>query len=462
MRLPAVFLLALALSLGISLAAPPEVAAQNALTQNKQRAVPVKASPKKKKPRKRAEPKPESLPWPDNVKALAGASGAVLVVDHHARPDENSELISLNPDKDYVPASILKLVTSASALVALGPDYRFRTDFYLDQNLNLWIKGYGDPFLVSEELCFIVEQLKLRGLAKVNGIYLDASFFQEGEVVDGSTFTLNPYDAYNGALGVNFNTVNFLIDSSDQIVEFNECTPLTPIALDMRKKHVPAKKRKKKTRSFSMNISESPELALEHAGQLIRELLVKNEVTVEGTVIIGREVPPELKPFYEHLSTKNLQEMIVEVLKYSSNYVTNQIFLTMGAEIYGAPGNFEKGKLVVDDFLRAFELPRLTIVEGSGLSRNNLLTARQMSEVLKVMEPARILIKSASDGSVYYKTGTMTNIQTLAGYLERPGRPNEPLAFVILLNGTYAPGTREKILSALKAHFVDESDKEVS
>jgi D-alanyl-D-alanine carboxypeptidase len=99
------------------------------------------------------------------------------------------------------------------------------------------------------------------------------------------------------------------------------------------------------------------------------------------------------------------------------------------------------------------------VVEGSGLSRNNALTARQMAEVLKVMEPVRTLIKSDTLGSVYYKTGTMSDIQTLAGYLERPGRPNEPLAFVILLNAKYKNGTREKILEALKANLVDDVQK---
>jgi D-alanyl-D-alanine carboxypeptidase/D-alanyl-D-alanine-endopeptidase (penicillin-binding protein 4) len=458
----------LVISLIASLAliyAPRETLAQSTaatkkvVQQTKTQAVkkPVKSTASSKGKKKSAKAKP--LPWPDNVTSLAG-SGAVLVVDYHAAPDEPSELISLNPDKSYVPASILKLVTSAAALVSLGPEYRFKTEFYLDKGKNLWIKGYGDPYLISEELCVIVDQLKLKGLSKVNNIYIDSSFFEDGEIVDGNSFTINPYDAYNGALAVNFNTVSYLIDSSGEIIESNECAPLTPITLDLAKKNMPKKRKKRKQAEQKyLNISESPDMALENSGQHIRELLIKNEVEVSGDIVLGQVLPKDAKIFYRHFSDLNLEGMIRELLKYSNNFMTNQIFITMGAEVYGAPGNFQKGVKVVDDFLKKYNLPQLKVVEGSGLSRNNALTARQMAEVLKVMEPVRTLIKSDNLGSVYYKTGTMSDIQTLAGYLERPGRPDEPLAFVILLNGKYKDGTREKILEALKAHLVDDVQK---
>ncbi|MDR1037676.1 MAG: D-alanyl-D-alanine carboxypeptidase [Deltaproteobacteria bacterium] len=416
---------------------------------------------RKKAPRAAAA---ESLPWPDNVKALAG-SGAVLVVDHHAGRGEPSELISLNPDRDYVPASILKLVTSAAALSSLGPGYRFRTGFYLDRNGDLWIKGYGDPYLVSEELCNVADQLKLSGLTQARDIRVDDSFFEEGVVGDGVTFTRNPYDAYNSAFGVNFNTVSFLIDRKAGMVELNECTPVTQTARDIAAKSrgEGGGKSRGKSRSAGqrlagetvLNISESPRAAETNGAEVIRELLVRRGVDMTGGVSVGGQVPADARLIYEHSSTHTLQDMLTVLLKYSNNYMTNQIFLTMGAEKYGVPGNFEKGSRVVQDFIDLYRLPGLTLVEGSGLSRNNHLTARQMAEVLRVMEPARSIIRSDSDGTVYYKTGTMTEVQTLAGYIERPGRPDEPLSFVILLNGRYEPGTRNRILAVLKAYLVD-------
>jgi D-alanyl-D-alanine carboxypeptidase/D-alanyl-D-alanine-endopeptidase (penicillin-binding protein 4) len=267
------------------------------------------------------------------------------------------------------------------------------------------------------------------------------------------TFTDNPYDAYNSAFGVNFNTVSYLIDRKAGVVESGECIPLTPTAREIAAKR--GGRGKRKAGAVYLNISESPRTAEMTGAEMLRELLVRRGVAVSGEVTVGGTVPDSARLIYEHLSTKNLQEMLVELLLYSNNFMTNQVFLTMGAEIYGAPGNFTKGQMVVADFLRRYRLPEPEIVEGSGLSRNNHLTARQMAALLRVMEPARSIIKSDAGGTVYYKTGTMTEVQTLAGYIERPGRPDEPLSFVILLNGKYEPGTRNRILSALKAHFVD-------
>ncbi|MDR2386138.1 MAG: D-alanyl-D-alanine carboxypeptidase [Deltaproteobacteria bacterium] len=397
------------------------------------------------------------LPWPENVTQLAG-SGAVLVLDNHVDRKGPKELYSLNPDKPYVPASILKLVTAAAALDILGPDYEFRTDFALDDDGGLWVVGHGDPFLVSEELCLAIEKLASLGLKQVENIYLDTSYFEPDLVLDGNTFTSNPYDAYNGALGINFNTVSYLIDKGGRVVESDKCTPLTSITLDLASKNKPKKKRAR-AGAYRLNIAESPKVAEEQSGLIIKALLEKYGVKVNGQVVLGQVLPRSITPLYSHVNSRNLENMLADVLEFSNNYMTNQIFLIMGAEVYGAPATMEKGRQAVMDYLARNGLSELTLVEGSGLSRNNLVTARQMSEILSVFEPNLHLAKATQDGSVYYKTGTMSDIQTLAGYLLRPDRPGEPLWFVILLNGAYDPGTREKILGLLKAHFVDEPAK---
>jgi D-alanyl-D-alanine carboxypeptidase/D-alanyl-D-alanine-endopeptidase (penicillin-binding protein 4) len=394
------------------------------------------------------------LPWPENVVKLAGA-GAVMVMDNHAGKNEPKELYSLNPDKMYVPASILKLVTAAASMDILGADYRFQTDFALDDEGGLWVKGYGDPFLVSEELCRAVDALVGLGLRKIGNIHLDTSYFEPGLVLDGTTHTVNPYDAFNGALGVNFNTVNFLIDKQGRVVESNACTPVTSITADLAEKNKP-KKKSMRAGEYRLNISESPQMAEEQSGLHIRGLLEKAGVEVTGEVVLGGVLPDDATPLYSHVNSRSLEQMLVDLLEHSNNFMTNQLFLIMGAEAYGAPATVEKGRMAVLDYLDRQGLSKLVLVEGSGLSRNNFISARQMLEVLTVFEPNRFLTRTSKDGSVFYKTGTMIDIQTLVGYITRPDRPDEPLSFVILLNGAYAPGTREKILDVLKAHFVDE------
>src|SRR4051812_44039870 len=81
----------------------------------------------------------------EKIAALA-PGGHVLVVD-----SDGKELVAHNADTPFVPASVAKVVTAWLALEVLGADYRFQTRFYLDDKRVLYVRGGGDPFLVSEE-----------------------------------------------------------------------------------------------------------------------------------------------------------------------------------------------------------------------------------------------------------------------------------------------------------------------
>ncbi|MDR2947266.1 MAG: D-alanyl-D-alanine carboxypeptidase [Candidatus Adiutrix sp.] len=390
--------------------------------------------------------KSDPLPWPQNLLALLG-DGAVLVVDHHA-PQGARELYAHNAEKFYVPASILKIVTAGAALEFLGPEYRFKTDFLLTKNHDLWVVGYGDPYMVSEELARAIKALQERGLKQVRNIYIDASYFERGLILDGNSQTRSPYDAYNGAFSVNFNTVSFKKNKKGAVSRANDRIPLTPFAQALAAKT-------KGSGSFSLNISESPQAAEEHAGQLLKAQLEEAGVPVSGQIFAGHTAPERRRVFYRHVSSRPLEEVLRDLLKYSNNFMTNQIFLAMGAERFGAPATLEKAQMVMSEYFTIKALPPIVMGDGSGLSRQTTVTARQMAEVLKEMEPERFLFTSKDNGQVYFKTGTMSDIKTLAGYLERPGEPGRPLSFVILLNGAeYRNDARDKILDILKAEFI--------
>src|SRR5213595_392915 len=89
----------------------------------------------------------------EKIAALA-PSGLVLVVD-----SEDKELVAQNADEPFVPASVTKIVTAWLALQVLGADYRFETRFYLDGKRVLYVRGGGDPFLISEELVLLATEL---------------------------------------------------------------------------------------------------------------------------------------------------------------------------------------------------------------------------------------------------------------------------------------------------------------
>jgi len=386
------------------------------------------------------------LPWPENITALAG-EGAVLVVDHHALPGQPRELYAHNAEKYYVPASILKIVTSGAALEFLGPDFRFKTDFLLTRSNDLWIVGYGDPYMVSEELTLIVQELQKRGLKQVRNIYIDNSYFQKDLVLDGNTQTLSPFDAFNGAFSVNFNTVAFQKTKNGQVLKAAKHIPLTPLALKLAAQT-------KGSGVFTFNISESPLVAELNSGELLKAHLMEAGLPVEGEIFPDHTAPARRKIFYRHESSTTLEMAVKLLMENSNNFMTNQIFLALGAELYGPPASLEKSQAAMNNFFQRHGLVPIAMGDGSGLSRQTTLTARQMAEILSVMEPDRYVFSRSKDGQVLSKTGTMSDVKTLAGYLERPGEPDRPLSFVILLNGPGYAGVRDQILDLLKERFL--------
>jgi len=138
----------------------------------------------------------------EKVAALA-PSGVVLVVD-----PEGSELVAQNADEPFVPASVTKIVTAWLALEVLGGDYRFETRFYLDDKRVLYVRGGGDPLLISEELAPLATDLvAVVGKKPIDGIVLDASYYPSNLSIPGIEDTNNAYNALNSALAVNFNTI---------------------------------------------------------------------------------------------------------------------------------------------------------------------------------------------------------------------------------------------------------------
>ena len=117
-------------------------------------------------------PAPALAELKDKITAL-DPSAVVLVVDA-----QGNALVAQNADKPFVPASVTKLVTAWLAMEVLGADYRFETRFYLDAKRVLYVRGGGDPFLISEELKPLAAELVARiGKAPITGIVVDGGYY---------------------------------------------------------------------------------------------------------------------------------------------------------------------------------------------------------------------------------------------------------------------------------------------
>src|SRR5687768_9428330 len=133
---------------------------------------------------------PASAGTKEDIAALA-PSGLVLVLD-----EDGNELVAQNADQPFVPASVAKIVTAWLAMEVLGRDYRFKTRFYLDDERVLYVRGGGDPFLISEELALLAPKLVAAlGVEPLTGIVLDASYYPADLRIPGIEDTDEAYDA---------------------------------------------------------------------------------------------------------------------------------------------------------------------------------------------------------------------------------------------------------------------------
>ena len=367
----------------------------------------------------------------DQVRQLAG-DGVVLVTDA-----SGEQLVALNADRSFIPASTLKVATALAALEVLGPDHRFSTHFHVGEDGYLHVQGRGDPFLISEELDLLAPALLAAGPKEYGGIVLDDSYFEPGIAIPGTSNTDNPYDALNTALAVNFNTI-FVVISGEEVTSAEEQTPLVPLAEAVAR----TSGRSGKVR---INLTDDPERSLQYAGELIRAKLIAHGALIADELRIG-PVPEDSAPFYVHANSRPLSEVVAGMLYYSNNYVANQLLLEMGVVTSGAPATLDKGIAAANDvFVRHGLTEGFTYVEGSGLSRNNLVTADAMLRLLQTFAPHKELLRDRK-GSLA-KTGSLSITKTIVGYLDTP--QHGEVRFVFALDGSKW-GERFELIELLK------------
>ncbi len=320
---------------------------------------------------------------------------------------EGKVLFEKNATEQRIPASTLKVLTALAALDHFGPLHSFKTEFYGDRFGNLKIKGYGDPLLISEVLHHIATILS-RKAESFQNIILDDTYFDSRIMVPGCDLTTNPYDAPVGALCANFNTVGFKRKKNGKIYSTENQTPMVPFMV----KQIRAQGLKSGRRTFT---HDSKEGAL-YVGELLRYMLKERGVKVRGNIRFGSATPKDTLIF-AYRSEFPLETVVEKMLHTSSNFMANQIFLALGASVYGPPGTLAKGVRATQAYVkRELGLTDIRIVEGSGLSRENHLSAYDMLAILEKFKPYKDLLKSQD--RVLYKTGSLNGIRARAGYIE--------------------------------------------
>jgi D-alanyl-D-alanine carboxypeptidase/D-alanyl-D-alanine-endopeptidase (penicillin-binding protein 4) len=397
--------------------------------------------------------------------------------------DSNRVVASLNASKTRTPASVIKVLTTYAAVLKLGFDYRWPTQFYrrgtLKQGIlhgDLIVKGFGDPTFGSDDLEDIVSRIKSAGIREITGsIMIDRSYFDVGNK-NSSKFDENPYSPYNAMPdAMMFNErVSTICVAPDQ----NSVTKKYPdrsyvVHNQLQRVNKPCRGRYSWPRVKVDDSKAVPEVWLK--GKIskrcrkreicrvltqpyksfyyaLKEALKEADIPVHGTMKL-RKVPHDAEILFTHYA-EPLEKIIAKTAKKSNNLYARHLLLFLGAKLYGAPATVEKGRRAVIRILEAhgaLSSGRVKIDNGSGLSRSAKLNAKILSKMLDSAYERygerwmRTLSIAGVDGTIkkrfrgtvvknraWMKTGTLKHAKNIAGYVK--SRTGRIYTVVIIIN----------------------------
>ena len=241
---------------------------------------------------------------------------------------------------------------------------------------------------------------------------------------------MNPYEAPNGAFCANFNTVAFEKKKDGTLASAEPQTPLLPFAIERIQQKNPSSGRIVLTHVRR-------ECAL-YAGHLTAHFLREFGVSPLEKIEMA-QTPPNAPAFYVYESTWTLTDLIARLMEFSNNFMANQLLLAAAAKATGPPASLDKAvDLAKTHAAHRLGISPFQIVEGSGISRQNRVSAKMMAVVLKAFAPHYLLLQNK--GPVYFKTGTLFHVQTRAGYVVGSG--NQMFLFAIMINTPEKQQTR--------------------
>ncbi len=398
--------------------------------------------------------------------------------------------VSINKDKHYNPASVMKLITGAAAFDLLGLNYCFKTHVYLgtpfnrDSGIvkgNLYIRGGGDPGFLAERLWLFVQHLTHCGIKKIEGdIVLDDSFFDMK--MSGPGFGENgssrAYEAPIAALSANFNTVavhvapGSTVGAPVKITPFPRMKGVKIISTAKTSKPGSSSSLQVKTEEMDgktavlvygdMSVDETPRYKYrkvyntwENFGWVLQGLFEESGITFRGKVK-HEAVPDSLKskePFYTFTS-RPLPEFVFNMFKYSSNFAAEMVFKTVAAENDTLPGSWENGARIIKKWWKKKKLSTgkkksyPIVRNGSGMGGDNRVSPANVIALLeyvweqKAYAPEFIYALSIAgvDGTLkkrFHKSQLKGIVRAKTGTLNDRGVSNLA-GFILLPQKTYA------------------------
>lgn len=419
-------------------------------------------------------------------------------------------LYKRNANRLYIPASNMKLFSEAAALMALGPDYRFKNQLSTSASQlqngelqgNLYLHLSGDPSFSRDDLKTLMASLKEWNITSIQGnVFIDSSLANVSPYPPGwLTADLNySYGAPIAPLMLDANRLTITVNPGAQagapaIVEADDGGGGIEVT------NQATTKAKEKGCGVGLSLDSENHLIasgcvgvgqwavqqriaiknpLMYAQAMIRNELSKANIELKGNVQLGKAPSGSLLIATQY--SRPISQLMADTLKPSDNLYADSLYLHAAAKIHGAPLNWNEAQPVVKNFLQqqtGIDLKNSVFTDGSGLSRYNMVTPAQTLSLLKFLyqrfplsyEYIAALPISGRDGTlqkrfraaneqgfVRAKTGTMTGLNSLSGYLYTAN--GHTLAFAMFINRLpgKSAGPGRPLLDALCTYFLQQS-----
>lgn len=395
--------------------------------------------------------------------------------------ETGESVYKLHENKPSMPASTLKLITLSASVDTLGENYEFSTKLYKNTNNELFIKLGADPFLTSAGLNTIFEKaVKEKKITSPKAIFIDDYIFDNIEWGEGWQWDddLNPlmpkFSSYNidgNKLGIIISPTTLKAPASIYTSKFYPTTFMNLVETG-----------KENNIEISRNNNISPDI-LKVEGTINKQITDYIPVNHPKRYFILRledAIRSAKMDYYGNFAQKKvptsniylvsevkhpINKAIHEILVNSNNFTAETVFKLAGAEFVNNTGSLANSQKMLNAYFDRLNLnyDDIKIIDGSGVSKNNIMTTDFMSDFLAKKEVYAFLkenLPTAGEGTLknrmlyfkdnlYAKTGTLSDVSAIAGYIT--SRNGKTYAFSIIIND---PKTKPQAKKSLEEYII--------
>ncbi len=433
----------------------------------------------------------QATPVQDYTQYLPDGTNLALLVQ---KVGATTPAIDYHGQQMALPASTQKVITGLVALLQLGPDFRFTTTFEsrgkIDNgtlNGDLVVRFDGDPTLRRQQIRNMVATLKKQGVERIRGdIFIDTSVFASHDkapgwpwndltqcfsappaaaIVDRNCFSVSLYSAPKAGERAFIRVASYY-----PVHMFSEVKTLARGSAEAQYCEldvVPGELNRYTLtgcltqRADPLPLAFAVQDGAAYAGAIVKAELQQANIDISGHLRRETQVTPQ-GTILAQTQSAPLHDLLRIMLKKSDNMIADTVFRTIGHSYFGVPGTWRAGSDAVRQILRkkaGINLGNSVVVDGSGLSRHNLISPATMMEVLQyiaqndnqlnfismlplagydgTLQYRGGLHEAGVDGKVSAKTGSLQGVYNLAGFITTAS--GQRMAFVQYLSGYAVP-----------------------